>query len=90
MRVKIVVAFMGEIGREPPAMAFDPVQAAIAVSLLAVQVVVLVELQVRVDEPPVAMEVGAAVRVTIGALAALTVTVAVLVTVPPGPVHCMV
>ena len=73
VRLKIVVEFIGEIAREPPAMAFTPVQATIPVLLPAVQFVAWVVLQVRVDEPPVAMEVGAAVRVTIGAPVILTV-----------------
>lgn len=41
----------------------------------AVQVVVLVELQVRVEEPPLGMLVGLAVSVTVGAGTTVTVTV---------------
>jgi hypothetical protein len=53
---------------------------------LAVQLVALVVLQVSVEEPPLATLVGLAVSVTVGA-ALVTVTVALLVAVPPTPVQ---
>lgn len=51
----------------------------------AVQVVALVELHVRVAEPPGVKPVGAAVSVNVGGVP--TVTVAEAEPVPPGPVH---
>jgi hypothetical protein len=51
----------------------------------AVQVEALVTFHVRVDDPPVAMDVGLAVSDTEGV--ALTVTVTVCWALPPGPVH---
>jgi hypothetical protein len=54
----------------------------------AVQAVALVALQVSVEEPPLGMVVGLAVSVTAGA--GMTVTVAVCVAGPPGPVQVSV
>ena len=52
------------------------------------QDVALVEVQVRVEEFPATIEVGAADNETAGAAGAdVTVTVAVPVAVPPAPVH---
>jgi hypothetical protein len=55
----------------------------------AVQDVALVELQVSVDDPPLAMVGGLAIRVAVGTgLAGVTVTVApVAALVPPEPVQ---
>ena len=50
------------------------------------QLVALVELQERVEELPRTMVVGLAEKLTAGA-AALTVTVADLLALPPGPVQ---
>ena len=52
----------------------------------AMQDVALVELQVRVDDPPPAMVGGLAVRVAVGAEAMVTVA-AVGILVPPVPIH---
>ena len=54
--------------------------------LVPLQEVAFVEDQVRVEEPPEVIEVGLAVRDTVGA-AALTVTVAEALALPPAPVH---
>jgi hypothetical protein len=48
--------------------------------------VAFVAVTVRVEELPVAIEVGFAAMVTVGAGPVLTVTFAVAVTVPPAPV----
>ena len=48
--------------------------------------VALVELQVSVDAPPLAILVGFAVRVAVGIVPIVTVAVATAL-VPPGPVH---
>lgn len=59
----------------------------------ALQLVALVELQVRVEEFPFVIEVGLAVNVTVGAgvvLAGLTVTVADCEALPPEPEHVSV
>jgi hypothetical protein len=54
----------------------------------AVHVVAFVELQVSVEPPPLAIVVGEAVRVTVGAADAVTVTVAWAgALVPPSPEH---
>ena len=53
---------------------------------LAVHEVALVEFQVSVDAPPLATEVGFAVRVTVGAGTTVTVAVATLL-VPPAPLQ---
>ena len=50
--------------------------------------VAFVLVHVRVDDPPVAMVPGVAVKVTVGATATVTVTCAV--DVPPGPVAVIV
>ena len=55
----------------------------------AVQEVALVELQVRVELPPLPTLVGLAVKMTVG-VAALTVTVANWEAVPPVPVQARV
>jgi hypothetical protein len=52
----------------------------------AVQDVALVELQVKVDDPPLAMVDGLAIRVAVGAEAMVTVA-AVGLLMPPVPVH---
>jgi hypothetical protein len=52
----------------------------------AVHEVAFVELHVSVDVPPLAMTVGFAVNVTVGAGTTVTVAVATLL-VPPVPVH---
>lgn len=57
---------------------------------LAVHVVAPVEDQVRVALPPVATSFGLAVSVTVGKEDPLTVTVAVLAAVPPGPLQLSV
>ena len=55
--------------------------------LLAVQEVALVELQESVEDCPFVMVPGLAERVTVGAEAAVTVTVADWLADPPAPVH---
>ncbi len=52
----------------------------------AVQDAAFVELQVNVEAPPLAMEVGLAVSMTVGAGTTMTVALATLL-VPPVPVH---
>jgi hypothetical protein len=53
---------------------------------VAAHVVAFVEFQVKIEELPLAIAVGAAVRVTVGAEDAVTVTVAWTgALVPPGP-----
>ena len=55
---------------------------------VAVQDVALVELQVSVEVPPLAIDVGFADSVAVGTGLAVTVTVAVVaVLVPPAPVQ---
>ena len=58
----------------------------------AVQEVAFVEVQVSVEVPLTATEVGFAVRSTVGIGGGLllTVTCALRETFPPGPVHCRV
>jgi hypothetical protein len=58
----------------------------------AVQLVASVELQVRVEEAPLATLVGLAVSVTVGegGGGAVTVTVAVLLSLPPAPLQVSV
>ena len=63
-------------------MAFAPAN----VPPVAVHEVALVELQVSVDVPPLAIVVGFAVRVAVGLGATVTVAVAAVL-VPPVPVH---
>jgi len=53
----------------------------------AVHEVAFVEDHVRVDDPPLATDCGLAVRDTVGAGVAVTVTVADALCVPPGPVQ---
>jgi homoserine kinase len=53
---------------------------------VAVQEVALVELQVSVELPPLAIVVGLAVSVAVGLGAMATVAVAAVL-VPPAPVH---
>jgi hypothetical protein len=53
---------------------------------VAVQEVALVELQVNVEDPPLAIEVGFAASVAVGAGAMVTVADAAVL-VPPAPVH---
>jgi hypothetical protein len=65
-----------------PDVAFDPVHAP-----LAVQLVASVEDQVSIDEPPVAILVGFADMVTVGATGAVTATVVDWLPSPPVPVH---
>jgi hypothetical protein len=52
----------------------------------AVHEVALVELQVSVAAPPLAIVVGLAVRVAVGMVPIVTVAVAAVL-VPPAPVH---
>jgi hypothetical protein len=52
--------------------------------------VALVAVTVNVDEPPVAIEVGLAAMVTVGAVPEPTVIVAVAVALPPDPVAAAV
>ena len=70
-----------------PLVALVPVQLPVAVQLVA-----LVEDQVRVDELPVVIEVGDAEIVTVGAGVGVvpTATLALALAVPPAPVHAMV
>ena len=57
----------------------------------AVQPVALVELQVRVEDPPLATFIGFAVSVTVGAGAgAVTETLTDLLALPPAPVQLSV
>lgn len=56
----------------------------------AVQAVAFVDVQESVELEPLAMVLGAAVRVTVGAGFALTVTVADCAAVPPVPVQVSV
>jgi hypothetical protein len=65
-----------------PAVATEPVQPP-----EAVQAVALVDDQVKVELPPLATLVGLALKETLGAEAAETVTVAVCEAVPPAPLH---
>jgi hypothetical protein len=53
---------------------------------VAVHDVALVELQVSVEKPPLAIVVGFAVSVAVGTGAMVTVAVAAVL-VPPAPVH---
>jgi hypothetical protein len=53
----------------------------------AVHAVALVDAQVRVDAPPLATEVGFAVREALGTGGGNTVTVADALALPPGPVQ---
>ena len=55
----------------------------------AVQAVVFVELQVKVDDPPEDIEAGLAERLTVGG-GTNTLTVTGLVSLPAGPVHVRV
>jgi hypothetical protein len=67
-----------------PLVAFAPAN----VPPVAVQDVALVELQVNVEDPPLAIVVGFAVSVAVGVGLVVTVTMAAAgVLVPPGPVH---
>jgi len=68
-----------------PLVAFDPVQAP-----LAAQLVALVVDQVSVEDPPLDTEAGLALKVTMGAGLAVTVTVTDLEVVPPAPVQAKV
>jgi hypothetical protein len=65
-----------------PLAAFAPAK----VPPVAVQEVALVELQVKAEDPPLAIVVGFAVSVAVGTGAMVTVAVAA-VPVPPAPVH---
>jgi hypothetical protein len=58
--------------------------------LLAVQLVVLVLLQLRVLLWPVVIVVGSAEKASVGVGGALTVTLANWVVVPPGPLQARV
>ena len=64
-----------------PLVAFVPLQPPDAVHDVA-----LVELQVSVEVPPLAIEVGFAVSVAVGTGAMVTVAIAAVL-VPPVPVH---
>lgn len=55
------------------------------VKLVPEQEVILVELQVSVLLPPEAIEVGLALKVTVGAPGVFTVTVVVALALPPAP-----
>ena len=65
-----------------PLVAFAPAN----VPPVAVQEVALVELQVSVEDPPLAIVVGLAVSVAVGLGAIVTVAVAAVL-VPPAPVQ---
>jgi hypothetical protein len=66
-----------------PLVAFVPLQPPEAVHDVA-----LVELQVSVEDAPLAIVVGLAVKVAVGMGLVVTVTVAAAgVLVPPGPMH---
>ncbi|HZF16519.1 MAG TPA: hypothetical protein VE046_11295 [Steroidobacteraceae bacterium] len=80
--VKVLVAAVSVPVLAEPAVALAPVQAPDAVQAAA-----LVVLQVRVEDAPLATLVGAALRFTVGAGFAVTVTVADFIVVPPVPVH---
>ena len=85
LRVKSVVAASGAVVCEP-AIALPPLQPPVAVQLLA-----LVELQLRVDVPPLAIVAGFATSVTVGGAGGVpAVTVTVCEDVPPGPVQLRV
>ena len=58
--------------------------------VVALQLVALVELQVKVELCPELMVVGLAVRETVGAWAEPTVTVALAGVLPPEPVQVIV
>ena len=51
----------------------------------AAQVVALVDDQVKVEEPPLVIEVGEAIKLAVGVALAVTVTVALCVAEPPEP-----
>lgn len=70
-------------------MLFEPVGAKVPVQPPdAVHDVALVELHVRVEEPPMATVVGLAVNTTVGTATAVTVTAAVAgALAPPAPEH---
>ena len=52
--------------------------------------VALLDDQVRVDAPPLAIVLGSALKLTVTFRFALTLTVAVCATVPPAPLHVRV
>jgi hypothetical protein len=54
----------------------------------AVQEVALVEVQERVEEPPLEIEVGEALKLTTGSIATITVTLSEAL--PPVPVQVIV
>lgn len=68
-----------------PERAFEPVQAPEAVHEVA-----LLDDQVKVDALPLRMVLGLALKLTVTAGFALTVTVAVCAAVPPAPLHVSV
>jgi len=68
-----------------PLVVFDPDHAP-----LALQEVAFVEDQVRLEAEPLSTVEGLAVRLTVGAGVAATVTVADFVSVPPAPVQAKV
>jgi hypothetical protein len=71
VNVKIVVAVTAPV-EAVPLVGFEPLQAPTPPD--PVQLVALVELQVSVEDPPLAMLVGFAVSVTVGAGTTVTVT----------------
>lgn len=68
-----------------PAIDLLPVQLLLAGEAFAVQLVALVELHVNVEAVPLGTESGLALRETVGADGAVTVTVTDLETSPPEP-----
>jgi hypothetical protein len=56
----------------------------------AVHEVALLDDHVSVDEPPRAMVLGLALKLTVAVGLALTVTVAICAAVPPAPLHVRV
>ncbi len=86
--VNVVVDVMFVIVRFPD-VACDPLHWLLAGEAEALQLVALVDDQVKVDEPPFATFVGLAANVMtgVGGGGAFTVTVMPCVTDPPGPLH---
>ena len=68
----------------------EPLTGWLPTPLSMVRVVVLVVVQLSVEESPGAMVDGVAVKLVMSGASAPTVTVAVAVLVPPGPVAVIV
>ena len=81
VRVYVVFAVSAPVARDP-LVAWLPLQPP-----EAVQAVALLDDHVRVDAAPLAIVLGAALRVTVAVGVAVTVTVADCAAAPPGPVH---